>query len=434
MSLNIAILNVFLSLVVFLYNWRVNRNAVFFSLLLFIIATSHIRHALVLHAEDPFWLAVLANNFTPLWTLIGPCLYLYVRGVLTDNPQLKRSDLLHTIPFWINLAGIVPYLLTPFEYKLQVAEGLIRRLEDYKEIRVNWLLPQPVNLTVRAVLQIAYSAACMVMLSRYALPLKPRSGRPVKQASFVYPWLWGVTLYVLMIASYYLLVVILYYKNPALGRRLVYEYRVVYFLGGLLTFLPFLLMFFPDILYGIPKYRPQAASPTATPVEIPSSAEPVAITLQPDDTPRTVPALQTNEADEDPFHQLGERIRTLMEKKKPFLQVEFSVEDLARMLEVPKHHVQYCLRNVLQTRFIPLRTAYRIEHAKKMLMETEVSTTTLESIGAECGFSSRSNFYKIFKAEVGCTPGEFVEQSRRTEKPTASSMLPVSGNGRSGSI
>ena len=93
------------------------------------------------------------------------------------------------------------------------------------------------------------------------------------------------------------------------------------------------------------------------------------------------------------------------------------------MLEIPKHHLHYCLRNILNTRFVSLRTTFRMNHAKKLLLQSNLRITTMENIGQECGFSSRSAFYKVFKSEIGCSPGEFIEREKEpkedgSENPT----------------
>lgn len=423
MSLNIAILNLILPFVIFLFNWRINRNAVFLSLLLFLIGTSNIRHALVMHAQDPFWLAVVTTNLTPLWTLIGPCLYLYVRGVLTDRFEWKRSDLLHTIPFWINLVGIVPYLLTPFEYKLQVAEGMIRRLEDFKDIRVNWLLPQGLNLSFRPILQLGYALACMAMLVGYARSGKRRSGHVSRQSGFVYAWLWGVTLFVFLVAAYHLLILFLYYRNPDMGRRMIQNFQSVYVIGGALTFMPFLILLFPNILYGIPRYRPLMKAKSAE-AATPDSPKEAPVESLPIEHPKA------EVINGDPFQELGDRILAFMEQEKPHLREDFSMDHLSMSLDVPKHHIHYCLKNILQTRFVPMRTAYRIADAKLLLLKADLEKTTFENIGQQCGFSSRSAFYKVFKSETGLSPGEYVEQNREAENPTASSLRMAFGNSK----
>ena len=50
-----------------------------------------------------------------------------------------------------------------------------------------------------------------------------------------------------------------------------------------------------------------------------------------------------------------------------------------------------------------------------MDLEADLETTTLEAIGGSCGFASRSAFYRIFTEQVGCSPGEFLEQQKQQE-------------------
>ncbi len=121
---------------------------------------------------------------------------------------------------------------------------------------------------------------------------------------------------------------------------------------------------------------------------------------------------------EDPFHALSERMMTWMETHKPYLDQDFSLESLADQLEVPKHHLYYCFRNILKTKFTTLRTQYRIEHAKQLLREADIRNITLDAIGHASGFASRSGFYKTFKEEVGCSPGEFMEaEMKKSSSP-----------------
>ena len=46
----------------------------------------------------------------------------------------------------------------------------------------------------------------------------------------------------------------------------------------------------------------------------------------------------------------------------------------------------------------------RLLAAARLLSSTELSST---DIAAECGFSDKTQFYKLFKAEFGCTPSEY---------------------------
>jgi AraC-like DNA-binding protein len=132
-------------------------------------------------------------------------------------------------------------------------------------------------------------------------------------------------------------------------------------------------------------------------------------------TPAPAGSLQGDDMDGDPFSGLADRIHEVMEEKKPFLKEDFSLEDLATLLDVPKHHLYYSFRNILQTRFTSLRTEFRITYAKKILLEADLRMITLDALGKKCGFASRSAFYKTFKQEVGCSPGEYLERFRNND-------------------
>lgn len=408
MALNISILNIFVSIVILLHNWKVNRNSAFLAALLFLISLHSIIHYLVILTPDPFWMALAFNNLSPLMCLIGPALFFYVRSVLTDRTALKRSDLLHTLPFWITLTGVLPYLFSSFEYKYSVAEAIISDFNTMRKVDVNWLIPQSVNLLIRPFLQIAYAVACLLILIRSYRQRQRQTGRPPRQYLFVFRWLVALTVFVLCIGIYYLSSVIIYYINPTLKRQVVVEYRAVYLIGVGLSFAPFLLFSFPSIIYGIPKAR--IKGPGIYPGGGSSDKQQTLPTSEDGETMDLSSAGQI--ADENPFSTLSRRILDIMEEKKPFLNPEFSLDDLADMLDVPKHHLYYCFRNVLQTKFTTLRTEYRISYAQQLLGEIDLRNTTLEAVGRQCGFASHSAFYKTFKTEVGCSPGEYVERNR----------------------
>jgi AraC-like DNA-binding protein len=57
----------------------------------------------------------------------------------------------------------------------------------------------------------------------------------------------------------------------------------------------------------------------------------------------------------------------------------------------------------------------RIEHAKQLLKEGKNKTLSIEGIGSQSGFSSRSNFFSTFKSEVGMTPTEYLEENNKVQ-------------------
>jgi AraC-like DNA-binding protein len=406
MAVYICILNIFLAFLILINNWKVNRNSLYLCLLVVLISTFSLTHYLVIYGHSAFWLAIMFNNLTPFWCLTGPALFFYVRGVITDKFEFRTIDLMHTVPFFATLIGVIPYWLTPFAYKLKLAEGIITDMNLMKTYPVNWLVPQEINLLVRPVMHIVYSLFCLVATIRFFLKNRNVRIAPVRQFQFVVRWIFGVTIFMLLIGLYYFISLILYYRHPELGRGVVYEFEVFYTIGILLIFIPFLMIIFPEILYGIPRYQLREAIQVTGPIALHQelTGKKIVVSQQETENPKL-----TVQEKEDPFVELSQRIHDVMKTKQPYLQYEFSLEDLASLLEVPKHHLYYCFRNILHTKFTRLRTEYRIEHAKRLLNETDLSRTTLDAIGKNSGFSSRSGFYNTFKEELGCSPGEYVE-------------------------
>ena len=70
------------------------------------------------YVRDPRIFAMIYGTFAPLYYLLGPLSYFYVRGILTGVSGLTRKDLIHFTPAVLHAINLLPYLLTPFESKV----------------------------------------------------------------------------------------------------------------------------------------------------------------------------------------------------------------------------------------------------------------------------------------------------------------------------
>ena len=64
---------------------------------------------------------------------------------------------------------------------------------------------------------------------------------------------------------------------------------------------------------------------------------------------------------------------------------------------------------ILQKKFTAYRSMVRVEHAKELLNSGTADALSIDGIGSQSGFSSRSSFYASFKAETGMTPSQYLE-------------------------
>ncbi|WP_430408456.1 helix-turn-helix domain-containing protein [Kordia sp.] len=84
------------------------------------------------------------------------------------------------------------------------------------------------------------------------------------------------------------------------------------------------------------------------------------------------------------------------------------LNDIAKVLHISSHKLSQLLNDNLDKNFALFINEYRVEEAKQLLQEN--NQFTLEAIGFEAGFSSKSTFYAMFKKLVGKTPAEFKKQ------------------------
>ena len=137
MLLYISILTFILSAILAFYNWRSNKNALFLSLFFIILSIYSVTHYFSLYGKSSFWLAIFYYHFSPLFLLLGPLLYFYVNGTLSDRQGLRWKDAWHFIPAIIHLVNISPYYLIPFSNKIQMADAVIANLGVLKNLSFN---------------------------------------------------------------------------------------------------------------------------------------------------------------------------------------------------------------------------------------------------------------------------------------------------------
>jgi len=113
---------------------------------------------------------------------------------------------------------------------------------------------------------------------------------------------------------------------------------------------------------------------------------------------------KNKEIDKDTMQLIDQKLAIIVEREL-FLNTNFSLEEAAKELKVTKHLLSQYVNEVLGKSFSSLIKDYRIEKAKSLL-ETE-KNYTIESLGYDSGFNSKSTFFTAFKKNTGLTPSEY---------------------------
>lgn len=108
--------------------------------------------------------------------------------------------------------------------------------------------------------------------------------------------------------------------------------------------------------------------------------------------------------DKETLNLIDQKLSVIVEKEL-FLNPNFSLEEAAKELKLTKHILSQYVNEVLGKSFSSLIKEYRIDKAKKLL-ETETNYT-IENLGYDSGFNSKSAFFTAFKKTTGLTPAEY---------------------------
>lgn len=99
------------------------------------------------------------------------------------------------------------------------------------------------------------------------------------------------------------------------------------------------------------------------------------------------------------------KLDQLMNDEELYKNANLKSSEVAQKMKLTTHQFSQLLNDNLGKNFPVFVNEYRIESAKKMILDD--NSITIEAIGYENGFNSKSTFYTTFKKLVGKTPSQF---------------------------
>lgn len=97
----------------------------------------------------------------------------------------------------------------------------------------------------------------------------------------------------------------------------------------------------------------------------------------------------------------------LMDEHKLYKNPLLSRLDLANRLGISEGYLSKIVNQDLNKSLIQFINEYRVETAKYLLHDPVFNKYSIEAIGMEAGFKSKSAFYKTFNASLGMSPGAY---------------------------
>ena len=401
-------LGLFLPLVIFFYNKGFRSANRFLSGFLF-FASLYLLESFIYFYSDLRTIVAFFTNTHGFFYLIGPFSFFYVRGMLRDDSRLDRLDLLHFVPFITFMLGYLPYMVTPWSYKLMVADNIMSENWNMAQFDLNKIIPHKIDQLLNLLQIYFYSIALWYLMWKY----KRKEGARVMaevQFKLIKQWLFIFTALISIITLNFTYAMSnmwmfddksLFLEKASLALLVA---SVIYVLMNMTV------MFFPHILYGLPLELSRNGD----------YSHGVQVNLIQTESPKIVSPIETLEEKEVLTDQtyglfseeyigkinasLGEVIRDQLH-----LNPAFRLSTIEERFGLPAHHLTYFFNNIMHVSFSTWRNQLRIDHAKIMIENGLNSEITLNGVAEKCGYTTPSTFIRAFKQATGKTPSEYMK-------------------------
>lgn len=294
--------------------------------------------------------------------------------MLQENALLRPKDILHLIPFFIQLLDMLPYSLTSFAHKILIAELIKFDIHELVKQQLGFFFSARFHFYVKLLLSSVYLFySCKIYFRQ----------RPRNEKNFIlHYWIPGflfVQIILIIFLAYFF--IILPSSTPF---KLTYQGNSPWNYLGLGSYLVLSLsvFYFPEFLYA-----PYISAEREAKLKIPNY-----------------------ELSAEKLVEIETKLDLYLEEYKPFLKSTFSLAQLSANLDIPVHHFNYYFRKTQQSNFLEQRMRWRIRHAKELIDAGKDKIITLEAIGLESGFQSRTTFFVNFKELVGESPSAYAER------------------------
>ena len=311
--------------------------------------------------------ALWASNM-PL--LYGPLLYLYTQSVLFNDFSFSRRKLIHFFPFIVFTAfAMVTYSIQSTDQKIRILNAVLER--NIPSLIYIFSIAIYIQLFIYLFFSLRIVNSYVSLASnKFADHMRTNIGwlrftilffmvfmllGAISGLAGITPW-----------AKYYYL-----FLTILVAVFFLYINRVL-----------FKALHFPEIFSGMSEK--EAASGEGRAVKYASS------TLH-----------------EQEKLRIKESLLQYMEKSKPYLEPELSLDELAVRLSVQPKILSQVINETLGKSFFDYINGYRIDEAMRLLTNPKDPRITVQEVLYEVGFNSKSSFNTLFKKQTGLTPSEF---------------------------
>ncbi|HEY5774299.1 MAG TPA: helix-turn-helix domain-containing protein [Chitinophagaceae bacterium] len=363
-----------LFLAVYLFTKPQNRDAnKWLALLLTVISLHLIEYAANIAGATLQYPIFIAITY-PLLFCMGPFYYIYCRYLLDKNYSTHFKSALHFLPSLIVLLMMLPFYGMANETKINFITGL----------STNGIMKIPsgqlVFMGAHVIQTVTYIFAAYKFIGKKEEELKKFSSdvSVLKKLGWLNAFSLYFSIYLLL---YFILVVLLTFINSF---QIQLDYILLLITSISIYAIGYSAISNPEIFKTLPEFESQSLELN----EVTPASEP---------------------RNSNKFPELKEKLLQYMDSNKPYLKSDLKISELADSLAVPYYQLSQLINDEFLVNFYDFINKYRVEEAKKLLIE-DTKNYKILAIAYEVGFNSKATFNRVFKKFTDLTPSEFKEK------------------------
>jgi AraC-like DNA-binding protein len=312
----------------------------------------------------------------PLLFCMGPLYFLYCRYLLDKDYHTSCKTLLHFIPAVLVLLLMLPFYLMPASEKVIYLQGLSS----------NGTLEIPAGQLVFMGTHV-FQTVAYVWISYQFIGKKEEEVKRISSDVFSVrklDWLRSFSFYFsIYLGLYFVLVVVLTFAHSF---QIQIDYVMLFITSLSLYSIGYVAIGNPEVFKSTQEM--EATESVGNNTALPENG---------------------NNPDRYRDPELKDKLLHYMETNKPYLKSDLKISELADSLSVPYYQLSQLINNEFSVNFYDFINKYRLEEAKKLLIE-DTRNYKILSIAFEVGFNSKATFNRVFKNATGLTPSAFREK------------------------
>ncbi len=310
--------------------------------------------------------------------LLWPLIYLFIKYFISSENTFEKKDLVHGIPYLLNLAMLLPFFIEGASSKLASIDYYTPFLTKGFYGYATYFNVLSIAIGIQSVI---YSKLIVDLVANYRLKIEQILSNTSRMGA---RWFFVIAYGMVGLSVIYLGSLVM-----SINSRFLDDYHQWFFLG---LFLMILILSYRSY------YQPLSWQIDGELVQPTAPDKPYAESTLPQST----------------VQDLAAALTTLFQNEKKYLDPELTAAEVAAAINTSRHHLSEVLSRHFQMSFYTFVNNYRVREFQDRLASGQYKHLTLLGVAMDCGFSSKSSFNSIFKKATGLTPSKFAEQVKKT--------------------